>query len=209
MLLLRCGYVISAPFCKHYDPGSCHRWDPFFADIFSSDRCDGIYNWAKVLKSAANHQLFFTDKDIRIWSFWSAIPIFWKVEKTLNKFHFSLQAIQEKFLLVVKSWKKPKLKCGSTSRKLFRNCDQLQSLKNSKISPTRMLALAFFQLFTTSKNFSWIASSEKWNLFKIFSTFQFFKKWESHFWYLLALANYKNFFRKKTKILSRGNTVPL
>ena len=37
MLLLRYGYVISAPFCRHSDPGSCHRWDPLFADIFPSD----------------------------------------------------------------------------------------------------------------------------------------------------------------------------
>ena len=37
-LLLMCGYLISALFCRHSDPGSYHRWDPFFADTFSSDR---------------------------------------------------------------------------------------------------------------------------------------------------------------------------
>ena len=34
MLPLRWGYVISAPLCRHSDHGSCHRWDPFFTDIF-------------------------------------------------------------------------------------------------------------------------------------------------------------------------------
>ena len=38
MLLLRCGYLISALVCRHSDRGSCHHWDPFFAEIVPSDR---------------------------------------------------------------------------------------------------------------------------------------------------------------------------